>query len=211
VLNAQGKVVVPVEMETLVLNPEGQLSLLKNRKFGLYDFKQGKLIKPEFERNLVLLNATYLIAFREGMYGIMGWDMKPVTPFEYDEVVFWQGDQIWVKQNRQWMLVDFKTNEVLIDKVRAFTWIRKSATENVLRIQRESFYGIISSTKGMIIPSTFHEVINLGTADQPFYFTEKQVEEAGIYVVIYYNAEGKLVRRQALEEDEYEKLVCDAK
>lgn len=211
VLNLQGKVVVPVEMETLVLNPEGQLSLLKNRKFGLYDFKQGKLIKPEFERNLVLLNATYLIAFREGMYGIMGWDMKSVTPFEYDEVVFWQGDQIWVKQNRQWMLVDFKTNEVLIDKVRAFTWIRKSATENVLRIQRESFYGIISSTKGMIIPSTFHEVINLGTADQPFYFTEKQVEEAGIYVVIYYNAEGKLVRRQALEEDEYEKLVCDAK
>ena len=107
------------------------------------------------------------------------------------------------------MLVDFKTNEVLIDKVRAFTWIRKSATENLLRIQRESFYGIISSTKGMIIPPTFHEVINLGTGDQPFYFTEKQVEEAGIYVVIYYNAEGKLVRRQALEEDEYEKLVCD--
>ncbi|HRG08284.1 MAG TPA: WG repeat-containing protein, partial [Cyclobacteriaceae bacterium] len=187
----------------------GQLSLLKNRKFGLYDFNQNKLIKTEFERNLVLLNNTYLIAFRDGKYGIMGWDMKSITPFEYDEVVPWQGDQVWVKQNRQWILVDFKTQEVILDKIRAFTWIRKSNTENVMRIQREIFFGVISSAKGMIIPPTFHEVINLGTGDQPFYFTEKQVEEAGIYVVIYYNAEGKLVRRQALEEEEYEKLVCD--
>ncbi len=210
VLNAQGKVVVPVEMEALVLNPEGQLSLLKNRKFGLYDFTLGELIRPEFERNLVPLNTTYLIAFREGKYGIVGLDMKPVTAFEYDEVVPWHEDQIWVKQNRQWMLVDFKTQEILMDKVRAFNWIRKSNSENLLRIQRENFYGIISSTKGIIIPPTFHEVINLGTSDQPFYFTEKQVEEAGIYVVIYYNAEGKLVRRQALEEEEYEKLVCDS-
>jgi len=53
-------------------------------------------------------------------------------------------------------------------------------------------------------------VINVCTNDSPFYFTEKQVEEAGIYVVIYYNADGKLVRRQALEEEEYEKLVCDS-
>jgi hypothetical protein len=211
VLNSAGKEVVPVEMETLVLNPEGQLSLLKNRKFGLYDFNQRKFIKPEYERNLVLLNATYLVAFREGKYGIVGWDMKPLTPFEYDEVVPWQGDQIWVKQNRQWILMDFKTKEILLDKVRAFSWIRKSNTENLLRIQRENFFGVISSTRGVIIPPTFHEVINLGTSDRPFYFTEKQVEEAGIYVVIYYNAEGKLVRRQALEEEEYEKLACDSR
>lgn len=209
-LNSLGKVVVPVEMETLVLNPDGQLSILKNRKFGLYDFDQRRFIKPEYERNLVLLNETYLTAFREGKYGIVGWDMKPLTPFEYDEIVFWQGDQVWVKQNRQWMLIDFKTQAVLVDKVRAFTWIRKSNSEKLMRIQRENFYGIISNTRGMIIQPTFHEVINIGTNDSPFYFTEKQVEEAGIYVVIYYNADGRLVRRQALEEEEYEKLVCDS-
>ncbi|MCW5911494.1 MAG: WG repeat-containing protein [Cyclobacteriaceae bacterium] len=209
-VNSQGKVVVPVEMETIILNPEGQLSLLKNKKFGLYDFKLDKLIKPEFERNLVPLNATCLVAFRDGKYGIVGWDMKPLTPFEYDEIVPWQGDEIWVKQNRQWLLLDFKTKEIVHDKVRSFTWIKKNNTESILRIQRENFFGIISSTRGVIIPATFHQVINLGTGEVPFYFTEKQVEEAGIYVVIYYDAFGKLVRRQALEEEEYERLVCDA-
>lgn len=209
-LNNRGKVVVPVEMETLVLNPEGQLSILKTKKFGLYEFNQGKFIKPEYERNLVPLSTSYLIAFREGKYGIVGWDMKARTPFEYDEVVPWQGDQIWVKQNRQWLLVDFQLQEILVDKIRAFSWIRKNSSENLVRIQRENFFGVLSSTRGMIIQPTFHDVINLGTADSPFYFTEKQVEEAGIYVVIYYNAEGKLIRRQALEEDEYEQLVCDS-
>jgi len=209
-LNHLGKEVVPVEMETIVLNPEGQLSLLKNKKFGLYDLNQDKIIKPEYERNLVTLNEQYLVAFRNGQYGIVGWDMKPVTPFEYDEIVPWQGDWIWARQNRQWVLLNFKTQIIEIDKVRAFSWFKKGSGENIVRIQRENFFGVLSSSRGLIIQPTFHQVINLGTPDMPFYFTEKQVEEAGIYVVIYYDAEGRLVRRQALEEDEYDTLVCDA-
>jgi hypothetical protein len=192
------------------LNPEGQLSLLKNRKFGLYDFNQRKFIKPDYERNLVTLNAQYLVAFRDGKYGIIGWDTKSVTLFEYDEVVPWQGDLIWAKQNRHWILLNFKTQKIEMDKVRAFSWFRKGIDENIVRVQRENFFGIFSSTRGMIIQPTFHQVINLGTPDSPFYFTEKQVEEAGIYVIIYYNADGKLVRRQALEEDEYDALACNS-
>jgi hypothetical protein len=209
-LNSSGKEVVPVEMETIVLNPEGQLSLLKNRKFGLYDFNQRKFIKPDYERNLVTLNAQHLVAFRNGKYGIIGWDTKPATSFEYDEVIPWQGDWIWAKQSRQWILLNFKTQKIEMDKVRAFSWFRKGIDENIVRVQRENFFGIFSSTRGMIIQPTFHQVINLGTPDSPFYFTEKQVEEAGIYVIIYYNADGKLVRRQALEEDEYDALVCNS-
>ncbi|MBX2915863.1 MAG: hypothetical protein KF856_11400 [Cyclobacteriaceae bacterium] len=208
-LNSSGKEVVPVEMETIVLNPAGQLSLLKNRKFGLYDFNQRKFIKPDYERNLVTVGNQYLIAFRDGKYGIVGWDTKPVTAFDYDEVVPWQGDWIWIKQNHQWILLNFKTQQIEIDKVRGFSWIKKGTSENIVRIQRENFFGIVS-TRGTIIPPTFHQVINLGTPDAPFYLTEKQVEEAGIYVVIYYNADGKLVRRQALEEDEYDALMCDS-
>lgn len=209
-LNSSGKEVVPVEMETIVLNPEGQLSLLKNRKFGLYDFNQRKFIKPDYERNLVTLNDQYLVAFRDSKYGIVSWDTKPVTPFEYDEIIPWQGDWIWAKQNRQWILLNFKTKEIEIDKVRTFSWFRKGVGEKIVRIQRDIFFGILSSTRGIIIQPTFHQVINVGTPDAPFYFTEKQVEEAGIYVVIYYNADGKLVRKQALEEDEYDALVCDS-
>ena len=77
-------------------------------------------------------------------------------------------------------------------------------------MHRENYYGIISNRNGLVIPPTFHDIINLGTAEMPFYFTEKSVEEAGIYVVIYYDHTGKLVRRQAYEEEDYDRIYCNA-
>ncbi|MDZ7650534.1 MAG: hypothetical protein U5K54_27205 [Cytophagales bacterium] len=90
------------------------------------------------------------------------------------------------------MLLNFRTEEVILDRIKNFSWIRKSSEENIVRVQRENYYGVISNKKGLIIPPTFHEIANLGTPEIPFYFTEKTVEEADIYVVIYYNREGQV-------------------
>jgi hypothetical protein len=81
--------------------------------------------------------------------------------------------------------------------------------EKIVKVHRENYYGVISNRKGVVIPASFNEIMNMGTVDQPFYFTEKQVEEAGIFVVVYFTKEGKLVRRQAYEEHEYERILCD--
>ncbi len=210
VLDRNGKVAVPVEMDAIVFNQGGQLSLLKSRKFGLFDLASRKLIKPEYERNITLLNSNYLIAFKEGFYGLIGWDTKPITEFEFTEVVPWSGSEIWVKKNLQWILLNFITSEVILDRIRDFAWLRRSPEENLALIHRENYYGVISKNKGLLIPPTFHEIINLGTPELPFYFTMKSVEEAEIYVVLYYNKEGKLVRRQAYEEEEYERIYCDS-
>jgi hypothetical protein len=61
----------------------------------------------------------------------------------------------------------------------------------------------------MVITPSFTEIINLGADDHPFYFTEKQVEEAGIFVVVYFDRAGKLVRKQAYEEEEYDRILCE--
>jgi hypothetical protein len=127
------------------------------------------------------------------------------------EVTPWSDSVIWVKRNFHWTLLNFLTKEIIIDRIRDFSWIRKSNEENLALIHRENYYGIISNRKGLLIPPKFHEIINLGTPELPFYFTEKGVEEADIYVVIYYNQYGKLVRRQAYEEEEYDRIYCEAK
>jgi hypothetical protein len=61
----------------------------------------------------------------------------------------------------------------------------------------------------VVIAPTFTDIINLGDAEHPFYFTEKQVEEAGIFVVVYFDETGKLVRKQAYEEEEYDRILCE--
>lgn len=210
IVGRTGKVIVPVEMDAIVLTQGGQMSLLKSKKFGLFDLDSRKLIKPEYERNITLLNPNYLIAYKDGFYGLIGWNTKPITEFEFSEIVPWSDSEIWVKKNRQWILLNFLTQEEIIDRVRDFTWLRNTSQESIVIIHQENYYGVISNSKGLIIPPTFHEIINLGTPESPFYFTVKNVEEAEIYVVLYYNSEGKLVRRQAYEEDEYDRIYCDS-
>jgi len=48
----------------------------------------------------------------------------------------------------------------------------------------------------------------VGTAEKPLYFTEKNVEEAEIFVVIYYNDQGTMIRREIYESDEYDRIYC---
>ncbi len=209
-LSRNGKEVVPIEMDAMILTQTGQISLLKDKRFGLYDLNSRKLIKPVYERNAVLLDKQHLVVFKEGFYGLIGWDTKPVTDFEFQEIIPWSESVIWVKRNFQWTLLNFITKEVILDRIRDFTWIRKSPEENIALVHRENYYGVISNRKGLVIPATFHDIINLGTPELPFYFTEKGVEEAEIYVVIYYDQHGKLVRRQAYEEEEYDRIYCNS-
>lgn len=208
-LSRKGKLLVPVEMDAIILTDKNHLSLLKGNKFGLYDLQFKKYLKPDYQRNLIPLNTKNLIVYKNGFYGLISFDTKPITAFEFSEVQPWSDSVIWVKKDFQWKLLNYYTKKIVIDQVKSFTWITNSVEEKVARILRENYYGIISNRKGLLIPSAFTEIINLGTAEEPFYFTEKEVEEAGIFVVVYFNKEGKLVRRQAYEEEEYERILCE--
>ena len=209
IVKRTGKIVVPVEMNEIILTDRNHLSLLKDKKFGLYDLRSQKYVKPTYERNLLPLDSKHLIVFKDGFYGLMGLDEKPVTAFDFSEVQAWGDSLIWVKRNFQWKLLNYMSHQVIADRVKDFTWIKNTGEEKIARFHRENYYGIISNRKGLIIPASFNEIFNLGTVDQPFYFTQKQVEEAGIFVVVYFDRNGKLVRKHAYEEDDYERILCE--
>jgi len=209
VLGRNGKTIVPVEMDAIILADKNYLSLLKDKKFGLYELRSRKYFKPVYERNPIPLDKKNLVVFKDGFYGLINFDSKPVTGFEFSEVHAWNDSVIWVKKDFQWRLLNFVTQKVVLDKVKDFSWIKNTEDEKTAKIHRENYYGIVSNKKGVIIPASFTEVINLGTADQPFYFTDKEVEEAGIFVVVYFNNQGKLVRKQAYEEEEFERILCE--
>jgi hypothetical protein len=208
VLNKNGKVIVPVEMESIIISDKQHLSLLKNKKFGLFDLLSGKYFKPVYERNLIPMNTKNLIVYKDGFYGLIDQQARPVTAFEFTEVLPWGDSLIWVKKDFQWRLVNYYTQKVLLDKVKAFNWLKNNEEEKIIRINRENYFGVVSNKRGTIIAPTFTDIINLGDADHPFYFTEKQVEEAGIFVVVYFDQTGKLVRKHAYEEEEYDRILC---
>ncbi|HLZ17521.1 MAG TPA: WG repeat-containing protein, partial [Cyclobacteriaceae bacterium] len=207
-LDSQGKLILPVAYDALVVQAKNQLSLLQSKKFGLYDLVTGKLIKPVFERNISFLDAGTLIAYKDNHYGLIDWTAQPLTAFEFDEIRPWKKNVIWAKKGYEWTLLDFRQPADVLRHIKTFRVISDKPEEKIALVQQEDYYGVISNERGIVIPTSFSFVTNLGTEDDPLYFTSKEVEEAGIVVVIYYDREGKLLRKQVYEEEEYVHILC---
>lgn len=206
---SDGKIILPVEYAIILTTRHDYASLFKDRKFGLYDLKGRKLIKAAFERNVIPFQNDLFVAYKDGNYGFIHADGKPVGKFEFEEIREWSDSVALVKKNFVWQVYDVYSGEVLLDKIKDYRPVLSSDRERIFIFHRENAYGVVSTERGVIIPATFSDIINLGSEDEPLYFTEKNVEEAGIFVVIYYDQSGKLIRRQVFEKEEYEKIYCE--
>jgi WG containing repeat len=206
-----GKIVLPAEYDGVGTVTAGVVATLKDKKFGLIDLIHKKSVKPEYDKNITTYDKSRLIAFRGNVSALIGWDNKPITPFEFEEIWYWNDSSILVKKNFQWIIYDFVEKRILIDKIKAFKWVSESAAEKIMIVQQENKYGVLSNTRGMIIPATFSDIVNVGSSTEPLYFTEKHVEEASIFVVIYYDRNGVQLRKHVYEGDDYEKIYCSGK
>jgi hypothetical protein len=96
-----------------------------------------------------------------------------------------------------------------MDDIRDIRVVRDSPQEKLFIIQQNGDVGVISNKKGIVIPLKFSDIVNVGSPDLPVYFTEKHVAEASLFVVIYYDHQGKLLRREVYEQDDYDRIYCN--
>lgn len=203
-----GKLLVPVEYDAIVKNAENFVSLLKDRKFGIYDLERKSLIKPTFERNINFYNKSTLVAFKDGAYGFVDLNARPISDFEFEEVNYWSDSLALVKKNFRWMVYGIHDHKIYVEQIKDYSLIKDTEEEKIARIHKGNEYGVISNKRGEVIPPTFSDILNLGTEEKQLYFTEKHVEEAEIFVVIYYDGEGVFIRREIYEADDYDKIYC---
>lgn len=208
-ITSEGKLIIQPEYDAMGTVKDGIVTLLKERKFGLMNLKTRKQIKTEFEKNVLFYNQSHLIAFKNGLYGLIGWNNKPVTPFEFEEIQFWNDSAALVRKKFNWMIYNFIEKKIEVDKVKRFKWVLNTQEEKIIILQQENSYGVLSSRRGIVIAPTFSDIINLGSSTTPLYFTEKHVEEAAIYIVIYYDRNGHQLRKQVFEVEEYERIYCN--
>lgn len=207
-LSSDGKLLLPIEYDAIGSVKNNTVSILKAMKFGLFDCKSKKLIKPEYVKNIMPYTADKLVVFKEGRMGFVGWDNKLLSKFEFEEVRYWNDTSAMVKNNFFWKLYDIRSGKILIDKIKDYTLIQDTEVEKIAIIHQNNTYGVIHNQRGIIIPSNFSDIVNVGSRDTPLYFTEKHVEEASIFVVIYYDHTGKMLRKEVYEHDDYEKIYC---
>jgi tetratricopeptide (TPR) repeat protein len=209
VINNSGKIVLPVEYSAIVPAGHHVVSIYKDKKFGAFNLKSKKLLKPAFDRNIMVIPPDKLVAYKDQGYGFITWDFKSTSPFEFEEIRPWNDSSFLVKKNFQWLIFQLPSARIGVQGIKDYHVVSDSPHEKIVIVHRENHYGIMSNVRGEILPATFSDIINVGSEDNPLYFAEKKIEEAGIEVVIYYDARGKLLRKQVYEEEDYERIVCD--
>lgn len=210
-LSMQGKLVLKADYDALGPVTNNLVATLKDKKFGLVDLARRKEIKPEYDKNITGYNRNLLVTVKNNLCALTGWDNKPITPFEFEEINYWNDSSALVKKNFQWMIYNFIERKVVGEKLRAFKWVSNTPQEKIMIVQQENKYGVLSSIRGMIIPATFSDIVNVGSAVQPLYFTEKHVEEASIFIVIYYDKNGVQLKKYVYEGSDYERIYCSGK
>ncbi len=203
-----GKPILPVEFDAIGTASNGSVSLLKAMKFGLYDVEKKKLIKPNSEKNVIRFNSSLYTSFRNGLFGFIDADNKPASEFVFNEILPWNDSIALVKQNGSYHLYNVFTRQNEISGIRKFRPVLDTPDEKEYIFFLKDQAGVVNNRKGVVIPLNFSDVVNVGSPEKPTYFTEKHVKEALLFVVIYYDNNGSLIRREVYEPEEYERIYC---
>lgn len=203
-----GKYLIKPEYDAVGRISESVVSLLKNKKFGVYNTLSRIVITPRYDKNLLVYNAKFLIAYKDGKYGFIEWDDKKKYTFDFTEIQYWNDSIAWVKMNSQWMIYNILQKKILQDEIKKYEVIADVNGEKLAVVQHNDKYGVVSSKKGMLLPIDFAEIKNLGSVDTPLYFAEKHVEEAAVFIIHYFDKDGQLIKRIKCDEDEYERIYC---
>lgn len=208
-IDINGKTHLSAEYDAIGSVKDNVISVLKNKQFGAYHIQQKKLIKPQYDRNILPYNQAVVSTFRSGNYGFLAWDNKPVSMFAFDEIRYWNDSVAMVRKGSFWSFYDIPARKETETNLRKVILIRDAPDEKVAIVQKDNAFGVIANRGEVIIPVTFTDIVNLGSADQPLYFTEKHVKEASLYIVIYYDHAGNMLRKEIYDDaSDYDKIYC---
>ena len=185
------------------------VSLLKEKKFGFFSTKQEVSIPTAYDKRVEPYNSSVFIVQKDDLFGLVDKSGDKLSGFEFKEVAYWTDSVALVKLDKDWNFYNLNQKQIEEKPIRSFTYVENTGDEIMIIALGENGYGVISNQQGEIIPLSFDDILNIGRAGQPLFFTEKDISEADFYVVIYYNQKGEVIRKHAYEAADYERIYCD--
>jgi hypothetical protein len=204
-----GKLALKVSYDAIGNYDKGYVSTLINGKFGIYHYSKNVFLSTKYQKRLTPFGNRYFIGSKGSSLGLVDLDNKDVTGYKFDQILDWNDSVALVNEDGEWKLFDIKNDSYLFEGISEYKVLRDDEEEKILLITKESKSGILSNKYGVVVGATFNDIINIGTRETPVYFCEKFIIEADFYVVIYYDAKGKILRKQIFTEpEEYDKIYC---
>jgi hypothetical protein len=205
------KLLLPLTYDGLNPMRKGFVATLKNKKFGAYHPDKKMTIPPQYESLLQFYDTegTLFIARKNGLFGLIDRTNKEKAPFRFEDIRFWLQTVALVKENGQWRLYDLVNKIYFLQPFDEISYVQSNESEIVLKVYVNRKYGILSNRRGPIIPAEYDDLGNAGDEMVPFYVAEKQIKTASVYLLFYFDQNGKPLRKQLFSEEVYEKIVCE--
>lgn len=203
-----GRILLKPQYDAIANYTDGFVSVLNQKKFGLYNLHLNLFVIPRYDRLIKAYNQNYLIVHDRDGFGLIDMNRADVTNRDFEEIVFWNDTSMLAKRGGLWQIHDLINNQKLLDNIIDFEYL-KDQDEKIIIYSIEDHYGVASNRDGIIINHTFNDIINLGSENNPVFFAEKYVPEAEFYIVIYYDRSGGIMRKQVFDETEYDKIYCN--
>jgi hypothetical protein len=186
---------------------DGLAYLLKGDKIGVLDLQTGMLLAPDYLSRPERFMNGYIIS-KVNKLGVTLDGLKWAIPAEYDALKLWNDTSYWCKKDNKWALITVSGETILnqVDSVKS--WDNASSADLYL-IKKESSVGVVSPSKGLVVPPSYNEVINIGSSDYPIFFAEQHLKTADFFVVTYFDPNGKVIKSQAYRAHEYSAVHCD--
>jgi hypothetical protein len=208
-VHKSGKQALKVNYDAIGNYDNGYVSTLISGKFGIYNYDKNVLLSTKYQKALKPFGSLYFIGSKGSSFGLVNLENKDVTPYNFDQILDWNDSVALVKTSNEWKLYDIKNKKYVFEGISEYKVLRDDDEEKILLITKESSSGILSNKYGLVVGPTFNDIVNIGTKETPVYFCEKYIREAEFYVVIYYDAKGKILRKQIFTDpEEYEKIYC---
>lgn len=230
IIDQYGNEIVPVRYERIgSYQSDGLISIFDRKKFGTYHPQTGTIIEPAYEGllryySVVLQDSvpvpTY-IAKKNGKFGIIDAKEQLLLPFEFQAVRYWNAQAALVKYNNLWHIyalekaskrrLPFDEEAIQYADIIEFSELPTTNAEKLLKIYKNSDYGILSNQRGEVLKPTFDDIrlIAHPQTQESLYLTEKYVSEAKLHILIYLDTQGEIIFRQAYDPDAYDQLYCD--
>jgi len=208
IINVEGKSVVGLKYEGIVSKENG-FALLSNKKFGLYSPIKDAIIDADYDMLLQPYGETDSIFIaKKGAYGLIDVNSQVLVDFQFEDLEYWTDEVALVKHQSKWKLYDLKNKYFIPEVFDTFERLKEEKEETIIMTYRSSGYGVLSSKYGRIIPEEYSNIFNMGSQDRPLYFVERDVAQAGLYILLYIDEKGNVIKKQVLKEEDYNKIAC---
>jgi len=209
-VNWKGKLLTPILYDGIANYNQAFFSLLRNQKFGFFSLESNKIVNTEYDALVKKYGESELaLIAKKGNFGLIDIDNNAITEFIFTKIHYWNDSTLLGEYNGKWRLYNFKQNLFLPEETfDTFSFVKNNADEIVIKTFKSTGYGLLSNKIGRIVAEEYTGIVNLGTIQKPTYFLEKTVAKSNLYITLYLNEKGEVIREQVLDAENYEKIIC---